>query len=113
MLAKDTLDVVDRIQTERPGPGRVALRATGRWRFPPGPLVGAMAQPVLCAVLTATTGLGLVGWLAGVAYAAVLGILLGRALRRRGRRSLAPADHVTLVRALLVGCVTALVADTA
>ncbi|GAB3972326.1 CDP-alcohol phosphatidyltransferase family protein [Actinoallomurus acanthiterrae] len=112
MVVRDMVEVVDRIETERPGPVRVARRATGRWRFPPGPLVGAMAQPVLFAVLTVTTGLGLVGWLAGVAYAATLGSVLGRALRRRGRRSLAPADHVTLVRALLVGCVTALVADT-
>jgi phosphatidylglycerophosphate synthase len=66
----------------------------------------------LLALLTATTGLGAVGWLAGVVYGVIASALLGRALHRRGRRSLAPADHVTLIRATLVGCVTALVADT-
>ncbi|MFL6052204.1 MAG: CDP-alcohol phosphatidyltransferase family protein [Actinoallomurus sp.] len=80
--------------------------------MPLAPLVGLIAQIALLAVLTATTGLGAIGWLAGVAYGVTAAALLGLALHRRGRRSLAPADHITLARATLVGCVTALVADT-
>jgi phosphatidylglycerophosphate synthase len=67
---------------------------------------------LLLAVLTGTTGLGPAGWLAGVGYAAGAGVTLTAALHRHGARSLGPADHVTLARAVLTGCVTALVADT-
>jgi phosphatidylglycerophosphate synthase len=81
-----------------------------RRRLPPAPAAGAAGQLVLLAVLTATTGLGTVGWLAGVAYAAGLATALTVALG--GAHSLGPADHVTLARATLAGCVTALVADT-
>jgi phosphatidylglycerophosphate synthase len=75
------------------------------------PAVGAVVTVALLALPAATTGLGPVGWLAGVAYAAVLGTVLTLALLRRGPTALGPADHVTLVRAVLTGCVTALVAD--
>jgi phosphatidylglycerophosphate synthase len=108
----DTLVVADRISPEHHDPGYNATRSASGWRFPPAPIIGAIAQVALLALLTATTGLGAVGWLAGVVYAATAATLLGLALRRHGRRSLAPADHVTLVRATLVGCVTALAADT-
>ena len=90
----------------------VPARPAARYRFSRVPLVAVIAQAVLLALLTATTGLGPVGWLAGMAYAAATGTILCLALHRRGRRSLAPADHVTLTRAMLVGCVTAIVADT-
>jgi phosphatidylglycerophosphate synthase len=108
----DTLVAADRISPEHHDPLHNAPRPAYRWRFPPVPIIGTIAQVALLALLAATTGLGAVGWLAGVVYAVTLGTLLGLALRRRGRDSLAPADHVTLVRATLVGCVTALVADT-
>ncbi|MFN8194361.1 MAG: CDP-alcohol phosphatidyltransferase family protein [Nocardioidaceae bacterium] len=42
-------------------------------------------------------------------HAVVLGLLLVRAMRRRGQRRLGPADAVTLARALLVGVVLGLV----
>jgi phosphatidylglycerophosphate synthase len=77
----------------------------------PAPAVAAVVQVLLLAALTATTGLGPVGWLAGVAYAAGAAAVLTVALRRHGARSLGPADHVTLARAVLTGCATALVAD--
>ncbi len=75
-------------------------------RWSPAPLAGTAGQLALLAVLTVTVGLGPLGWLAGVAFAAGLAVAL------RGHR-LGPADHVTLARASLVGSVTALVADTA
>ncbi|MGW3243460.1 CDP-alcohol phosphatidyltransferase family protein [Streptomyces sp. NPDC001070] len=70
----------------------------------------AAAQLALFAALWATMGLDTVGWLAGTLYAAGTWTLLAAGLRRAGSRSLGPADHVTLARAVLVGGVTAMVA---
>jgi phosphatidylglycerophosphate synthase len=69
-------------------------------------VVGFAGQLVILAILGATVGLGAAGWLAGVGYG--LAVLL---LLRRSR--LGPADRVTLVRATLIGGVTALVAESA
>ncbi|MBX6765943.1 MAG: CDP-alcohol phosphatidyltransferase family protein [Actinomadura rubrobrunea] len=78
-----------------------------------GPVVGAIAQVGLLATLTATTGLGAVGWLVGVAHALAVCVALDIGLRRRGGTSgLGPADRVTLARMTLAGGVAALVADT-
>ncbi len=74
-----------------------------------GPLVGLIVQFVLLAGLAGTVGLGVAGWLAGLAYAGVLCGLLRRGLRAAGADRLGPADRVTLTRALLVGGVLALV----
>jgi phosphatidylglycerophosphate synthase len=79
-----------------------------RW----GPVVGALIQVVFLAVLSATVGLGLSGWAAGLAFAVVLGATLTSGLLRSGATGLRPADHVTMARAMLVGGVTALVADS-
>jgi phosphatidylglycerophosphate synthase len=79
-----------------------------RW----GPVLGALIQVLVLAVLGTTVGLGLGGWAAGLAYAVVLGAALTAALRRAGASVLRPADRVTMARALLVGGVTALVADS-
>lgn len=54
---------------------------------------------------------GPAGWVAGLTYAFGLQILLAGAVRRADATTLGPADLVTLGRALLVGGVTALVAD--
>jgi phosphatidylglycerophosphate synthase len=56
-------------------------------------------------------GLGPVGWAAGLVYVVAGTAALRWAMRRAGRRGLSPADRVTLVRAVLIGGVTALVAD--
>jgi len=61
-------------------------------------------------VLTALH-LGPAGWLAGAVYAIGLQVLLAGAVRNARTCALGPADLVTLGRALLVGGVTALVAD--
>jgi phosphatidylglycerophosphate synthase len=73
--------------------------------------VGAAAQVLLLAGVAAGPGLGPVGALAGLALAAGSWLVLGAAVRRAGAVSLGPAGLVTLARALLVGAVTALVAD--
>jgi phosphatidylglycerophosphate synthase len=73
--------------------------------------VGAAVQVVLLAALSAGAGLGPVGWLAGIGYTLGLWALLAAAVWRAGVTTLGPADLVTLVRAVLVGGVTALVID--
>jgi phosphatidylglycerophosphate synthase len=50
--------------------------------------------------------------LAGIAYGAVACTALARGLRRSGASDLGPADWVTLIRATLVGGVTALTVDS-
>jgi phosphatidylglycerophosphate synthase len=96
----------------RPLTTDVPARPATRHRFPSAPAVGAVVQLILLTLLTATTGLGPAGWLAGVAYAVAVDTTLTFALYRRGSYSLGSADRVTLARATLTGCVTALVADT-
>ncbi|GAA5167903.1 CDP-alcohol phosphatidyltransferase family protein [Amycolatopsis dongchuanensis] len=71
----------------------------------------AGAQLLLLAGLAAAVGLGPAGWLTGAAFAVVLPALLTSAQRRARVTALGPADLVTLARAVLVGGVTALVAD--
>lgn len=76
------------------------------------PIAGAIAQLINLGLLSLVTPMGLIGLLTGVAYAAALCIGLIVALHRAGDEALGPADHVTLARATLVGCITALIANT-
>jgi phosphatidylglycerophosphate synthase len=75
------------------------------------PTIGAVVQIILLALLWQGVGLGPAGWLAGIAYALVVWACLGAALRRTRSRALGAANRVTLARSLLVGGVSALVAD--
>lgn len=77
----------------------------------PEQAAAASAQLLILAGLAAAFGLGPLGVLVGVVYAAVLLGLLSAAMHRAGRSVLGPADVVTLTRALLVGGVTAIVAE--
>jgi phosphatidylglycerophosphate synthase len=77
-----------------------------------GPLVGLAVQVALLAGLALTVGLAAAGWLAAIAYGAVLCTVLSRGLRQAGSDALGPADRVTLTRATLVGGVTALAVDS-
>jgi phosphatidylglycerophosphate synthase len=90
--------------------GTTRVRARHRWPPVPGPMVAAAALIALLALAAATVGLGAAGWLAGVAYAIAMCVALTSALRRSAVTSLGPANRVTLVRATLVGLITALVA---
>lgn len=76
------------------------------------PVAGAIAQLINLGLLSLVTPMGLIGLSTGVAYAVALCIGLIVALRRAGDDALGPADHVTLARATLVGCITALIANT-
>ena len=72
---------------------------------------GLVAELVLLAMLGGTAGLGGPGWLAGMASAVVVNIALVRGLARSGALAPTPGDWLTLLRATLVGGVTALIAD--
>lgn len=82
-----------------------------RGRVQTGPLAGFLCLLALLGVLAATTGLDAAGWATGVACGAGLAALLARAMARHRRDGLAPADKVTLARAVLVSGVAALTAD--
>ncbi len=77
-----------------------------------GPANGLTVQFVLFTALAGTVGLGVAGWLAGVAYGIIMCAALARGLHRSGMAGLGPADQVTLLRATLVGAVTALTVDS-
>ncbi|NUR82247.1 MAG: CDP-alcohol phosphatidyltransferase family protein [Dermatophilaceae bacterium] len=89
-----------------------------RWRpvrqlISPSPVLGFVGVVGLLTALHDAGGLGQRGWVAGLASGAALGVALAYGLVRLGRRSLLPADRVTLTRAVLACGVTALVADSA
>ncbi|HTK61108.1 MAG TPA: CDP-alcohol phosphatidyltransferase family protein [Pseudonocardia sp.] len=69
-----------------------------------------VAQIVVLVVVSATVGLGIAGWCAGLAYTGGLWMLLRGAVRRHGVSTLGPAGLVTSARGVLIGAVTALVA---
>jgi len=71
----------------------------------------AFGQLCLLGVLAVIGGLDTAGWVAGLVYCAVGAAALTVLARRLGVESFGPADLVTLVRAALVGGVTALVVD--
>jgi len=79
---------------------------------PAGPMVGLTALLTLLAALASTVGLGAAGWGTGAGCAVIGSVLLIRALARHGVAALGPADRVTLTRAVLVGGVAALAADS-
>jgi phosphatidylglycerophosphate synthase len=84
-----------------------------RVSFGRAPAAGLGAQLSLLVLLWAAgVCLGFAGWLAGAVYALVVWAVLGAALRRSRVRSFGAANGVTLARATLVGCVTAIVAQT-
>jgi len=77
-----------------------------------GPRIGLIVQLALVAALAATVGLGAAGWVVGVTYGVITATLLTDGLIDQGADRLGPADRVTLTRAVLVGGVAALVADS-
>jgi phosphatidylglycerophosphate synthase len=80
-----------------------------------GPTTGLTAalvgQAFLLAVLAGAVGLGPAGWLTGLFCGTATVALLAVGLRRSGTFRLGAANRVTLVRAVLVGAVAALVAE--
>lgn len=77
-----------------------------------GPQAGLAGQLVLLAGLDATVGVAAAGWLVGSGCGLVTTGFLAHGMRRRDTRTLGPADRVTLFRAVLVGGVAAITADS-
>jgi phosphatidylglycerophosphate synthase len=63
-------------------------------------------------VVAGQVGLGVAGWLAGVAVGVVARTALRRGLIRSGAERLGPANAVTLARTVLVGAVAALAVES-
>ena len=77
-----------------------------------GPVIGLAAQVLLLAALAATVGLGLAGWLVGLACGLAMDAALAYSLLRNRSERIGPAGWVTLVRATLAVGVAALAADS-
>ena len=75
-------------------------------------LAGFVAALVLLGILTLTAGLRIPAIAAGLTYAVVLAVCVGRARSDDGGSAIGPADVVTLTRAVLVAGVTALVVES-
>ncbi|MFH8799033.1 CDP-alcohol phosphatidyltransferase family protein [Streptomyces sp. NPDC017936] len=90
----------------------MALNNTFDARLQQETAVGAGVQILLLALLGSVIGLGPAGWLTGLAFALATWGVLSRALHRSRLSSFGPANRVTLGRSVLVGGVTALVADS-
>jgi phosphatidylglycerophosphate synthase len=76
-----------------------------------GLIAGLTGQAALLATLAGTVGLGVSGWLVGLACGLVTNTTVAHGLTRSGMGAAGPADRVTLTRAILAGGVAALVAD--
>jgi phosphatidylglycerophosphate synthase len=77
-----------------------------------GPIIGLIIQVALLATLALTVGEDIAGWATGMVYALVMWAALTWGLIHAGVRAFGPADRVTLIRAVLVGCVSALTAES-
>ena len=72
--------------------------------------LGPLATSALLGVVSATSGLGIAGWIAGLATGSAATALLVTARMRSDQPAMFPADWVTLTRALLIAGVAGLVA---
>ncbi|MDQ1740954.1 MAG: hypothetical protein QOE53_2606, partial [Pseudonocardiales bacterium] len=79
---------------------------------PASSMTGLTALLALLAALAGTVGLGIAGWVTGIGCGMIGSVLLARALAHHGAARLGPADRVTLTRAVLVGGIAALTADS-
>jgi phosphatidylglycerophosphate synthase len=74
--------------------------------------IGTLATAALLGVVSATAGLGVAGWIAGLVTGSAAGALLATARARGGQAAILPADWVTLTRTVLIAGVTGLVAES-
>jgi phosphatidylglycerophosphate synthase len=75
-------------------------------------ILGLPATAALLSVVSATAGLGVAGWIAGLASGAAATALFVTARMRSDQPAILPADWVTLTRAVLTAGVAGLVADS-
>ena len=92
-----------------------AIRPAGKGALPAirlATILGLLATAALLGVVSATSGLGAAGWIAGLATGSAATALLVTARARSDQPAMFPADWVTLTRALLAAGVAGLVADS-
>src|SRR4051794_32117102 len=77
-----------------------------------GPVLGLIFHILVLAALSASVGLGALGWVVGLAAGVFTCAVLTGDLRETGAVALGPANVVTLTRAGLAGGVAALTADS-
>jgi len=75
-------------------------------------ILGLLATAALLGVVTATAGLAVPGWIAGLLTGSIAPALLVTARTRSDRPVIFPADWVTLTRTLLIAAIAGLVADS-
>jgi phosphatidylglycerophosphate synthase len=75
-------------------------------------ILAMLATAGLLGIVSATTGLGVAGWITGLATGPAATALLVTARMRSDQPAILPADWVTLTRALVVAAVAGLVADS-
>jgi phosphatidylglycerophosphate synthase len=75
-------------------------------------ILGMLATAALLGVVYATAGLGVAGWIVGLATGSAATALLVTARKRSDEPAIFPADWVTLTRTLLIAGVAGLVADS-
>src|SRR5215471_17429762 len=75
-------------------------------------ILGTLATAALLGSVSATDGLGVAGWIAGLATGSAATALLATARMRSDQPAMFPADWVTLTRALLCAGVAGLVATS-
>jgi phosphatidylglycerophosphate synthase len=75
-------------------------------------ILGTLATATLLCVVSATAGLAITGWIAGLAAGSAAAALLAAARARSDQPYIHPADWITLTRAILAAGVAGLVADS-
>src|SRR5499427_4390446 len=92
-----------------------AIRLAGKGALPTirlATILGLLATAALLCVVSATAGLGVTGWITGLATGSAATALLVTARMRSDQPAVLPADWVTLTRMLLIAGVAGLVADS-
>jgi phosphatidylglycerophosphate synthase len=103
------------VQTIQPESTPPATRLGGNGALPAiwlAAIGGLAAAAVLLGILAATAGLGVAGWIVGLATGSAATALLATARKRSDEPAIHPADWVTLARMLLIAGVAGLVADS-
>lgn len=77
-----------------------------------GPVLGLGVQAALLTLLAVSVGLSALGWTVGLVGGAVASAVVACNPAGRSAGSTPPGDRVTLARALLIGAIAALVADS-
>jgi phosphatidylglycerophosphate synthase len=94
---------------------RPTIRLAGKGARPTirlATILGLLATAALLGVVSATSGLGVAGWIVGLTTGSAATMLIVTARMRSDQPAIFPADWVTLTRTVLIAGVAGLVADS-